>query len=199
MTNRLLSLAVVTAASALVLTACTFSANLTVPASQVATTAEDALEAQIGSRPEIDCGTDSVPLVNGTEVDCVLTDPATGERYEAPVTISNVDGSKFTVNVDVADAPIGGGSTPEPTETSVTIPEDAPTVTGTDLSAVVVRALAPELGYTPVVSCFLDVAIVVGNTTNCTLTDEEGAVSDVLVTITEFDGSNYSINAKVLN
>ena len=88
------------------LTACTASAYLLVSPSEIATTAENALEQQVGSRPAIDCGTDDVTLVNGTKVDCILTDPATGEKFEALVTISGVDGANYSVSVNVGDEAI---------------------------------------------------------------------------------------------
>ncbi len=90
-----------------VLTGCSFSAgvNLTVPATAVADAAAGALEAEIGTRPEMDCGTDQVDLVNDTVVDCELTDPDTGSVFDAPVTIKDVDGTNYTVAVQVADAP----------------------------------------------------------------------------------------------
>ena len=193
MTNRAGSLALV--AVVLALSACTFSGVRTAPAPHVASSAEDVLEQRSGVRPEIDCGTQQVKLVGGTLVDCILTEPATGDRYRAPVIISDVDGSDFEVKVNVAEDPVGSAPTPEPTETAVPIPDDAPITTGIALAELVEQAIAPELDYTPVVSCFLDTAIVVGNTADCILTDGEGDVRDVLVQITEFDGANYSISA----
>lgn len=198
MTNRILSLAVVTVASALMLTACSLSVTPTVSASKVAETAEDALEAEVGMRPEIDCGTEAVKLIDGTTVDCILTDPGSGTEIDALVTLSKVNGTNFTVNVKVADAPNDNGSTPEPSESSAPAP-DAPVVTGEAFAEVVVDALTEELGYTPTVECFLDVAIIEGATTNCTLTDDKGEVHDVLATVDTFDGSTYSITAKLLN
>ncbi|MGV8882178.1 MAG: hypothetical protein ACOH19_08490 [Rhodoglobus sp.] len=198
MTNRIVSLAVVTVASALMLTACSLSVTPTVSASTVAETAEDALEAEVGTRPDIDCGTEAVKLVDGTKVDCILTDPGSGTEIDALVTLSKVDGSNFTVNVKVADAPSDSASEPEPTGSSAPAP-DAPVVTGDAFAKVVVSALTEQLDYTPTVECFLDVAVIEGATTNCTLTDDKGEVHDVLATIETFDGSTYTITAKLLN
>ena len=193
MTNRIGSLAVV--GVVLVLSACTFSGTRTAPAPHVASSAEDVLEERTGVRPEIDCGTQQVKLVGGTLVDCILTEPASGDRYKAPVLISDVDGSDFSVKVNVAEDPVGSTPPPEPTQTALPIPEDAPIATGVVLAELVEQAIASELDYVPIVSCFLDTAIVVGNTADCILTDGEGDVRDVLVEITEFDGANYSISA----
>jgi hypothetical protein len=86
-----------------VLGACSFSANLTVPASTIATDAERAL-AEIGEA-DVDCGDGSVGLVDGEVVECELTDPATGTLYDLTVTLSEVDGTDYHVDVKVADEP----------------------------------------------------------------------------------------------
>ena len=91
----------------LVLGACsvTASANRTVGAEQIADQAEGALEEQIGQRPEIDCGDDQVDLVDGEVVDCELTDPASGDEYDTTVTLSDVDGTEYHIDVQVAEQP----------------------------------------------------------------------------------------------
>lgn len=91
----------------LFLTGCSFSASvgLTESAEKIATLAEDALEKSVGSRPEIDCGTESVILEVGKKVQCELTDPQTGQKYDATVEITKVDGSDYSIDVKVADAP----------------------------------------------------------------------------------------------
>jgi hypothetical protein len=74
----------------------------------------------------------------------------------------------------------------------------APTVPGTDIADLAAQALTPQLGFAPDMSCAdQNVSIVVGNTAACRFTDSSGASHDVTVTITEFDGSNYSIDAEV--
>ena len=103
MKTSLIPLVVLTIAASALLSACTASGYLLISPDQVATAAENALEAQVGSRPDIDCGTDDVKLVNGTKVDCILTDPSTGERFNAPVTISEVAGTDYKVSVQVGD------------------------------------------------------------------------------------------------
>ena len=81
------------------------SASLTVSADQLARTAEDALESEVGARPEIDCGDEQIRLKNGEEADCILTDPTTGTQFDADVTISEVEGTDYVVNVQVAETP----------------------------------------------------------------------------------------------
>jgi len=53
----------------------------------------------------MDCGAETIEIIDGTVVNCVLTDPETGLMYDAPVTISDVDGLDYVVNVDVAAEP----------------------------------------------------------------------------------------------
>lgn len=91
----------------LALSACNVSAsaNLTASPEAIATEAEDAIEEQVGSRPEVDCGDEQVDLVDGTVVECELTDPTTGTVYDMSVTLSDVDGTAFRIAVQVADEP----------------------------------------------------------------------------------------------
>jgi len=101
------SIALVPAAAlvAVALTACSVNANLTVPASKIAQDAEGAL-AEIGEA-DVDCGEESVDLVDGEVVECELTDPASGNVYDTTVTLSEVDGTDYHVDVKVAETPKG--------------------------------------------------------------------------------------------
>ncbi len=101
------ALALVVVATA-ILVGCTQAQTYTADRADIANTAENALEEQVGARPDIDCGEGSIDLVKGTVLDCVLTDPATGDQYESPVTIESVDGANYTIGIQVADAPIAG-------------------------------------------------------------------------------------------
>lgn len=169
----------------------------TVKADDLANTAEKALEAKVGSRPDIDCGKDPIPLKVKSSVTCVLTDPESKLEYDVVITFTKVkpDGH-YTIDFKVADSPNNAPSpTVSPTEGG------APTVTGDDIAALVVQALTPKLGFPPVVSCpDPTVEIVVDNQAYCQFTDDSGS-HDVEVTITTFDPNTgqYSINAKVLN
>ncbi|MGO2521367.1 MAG: DUF4333 domain-containing protein [Microbacterium sp.] len=89
----------------LLLAGCSFSANLTTPAQSVADQAAQALQDQLGTdfAPEMNCGDDDIALVNGTEVDCILTDPSNGFEYDTTVTLSEVDGTNFHIDVQVAE------------------------------------------------------------------------------------------------
>ncbi|MCY7413170.1 MAG: DUF4333 domain-containing protein [Salinibacterium sp.] len=105
MHTRIAQSLILFAAAATLLTGCSVTGTPTADPADVAATAADALEQQVGSRPEMDCGTTTIEIVEGAVVDCVLTDPETGLEYDAPVTISEVDGLDYVVNVQVAAKP----------------------------------------------------------------------------------------------
>jgi hypothetical protein len=176
----------------LALAGCTFTAEAgpTTTAEKVAETAAKALEAKVGTRPDIDCGHADIIVVKGKKITCELTD-ADGLIYDVAVTFTSVKGSVYHIDVKVADT---AKNAPSPT-----IPAgDAPTVPGTDIAALAAQALTKQLGSPPDMSCAdATVSIAVGNTAACSFTDASGATHDVTVTITEFDGSNYTIDAKV--
>ncbi len=101
MTIRLVPILALTIVMGSLLSGCA-SGPLTVTPSAIATLAEDALEKAVGTRPKLDCGTANVPVVVGTVVNCVLTDPATSKTMNTAVTITKVDGSNYSVDVKVA-------------------------------------------------------------------------------------------------
>jgi len=172
---------------ALLLSGCTVnaSASLTVPPSTIEKQATEALEDQLGDSFGIDCGDDDVALIDGTEVECTLTDDETGEQHDTTVTISDVNGTKYHIDVDVAGSP-GGETGDEPLE-----------VDAEAIAAVAAGALAPELGYDPTITCSEGIELVLDNSIRCMITDTSGSAATVLITITEVDGTDYSINAKV--
>jgi hypothetical protein len=194
--SRILTLVVAGAAASLTLTGCqiSFTPQIPeVPASDVATVVEDKLEEQVGSRPEVDCGDDTVQLEVGNKLTCVLTDPASSLEYDVVVTFTEVKGTDYAFDFKVADSP---NNPPEPT-----VDPSAPTVPGEDIAALVVTALAPQMDVPPQVSCpEPEVTIAVDNTTYCSFDDENGT-HDVEVTITSYDpdAGTYTINASVLN
>lgn len=196
MRSRILSLAVGAAATAVLLSGCNFSFTPQIPevaGSDVAVAVEDKLEEQVGARPEVDCGGDTVQLEVGTTLTCLLTDPGTDLEYDVVVTFTKVTGTDYEFDFTVADSP---NNPPEPT-----VDPDTPSVTGDDIAALVVTALTPSLPAPPVVSCpEPTVDIIVENITYCTYEDEDG-VHDVQVTITEYDpvAGTYAINAAVIN
>lgn len=190
------ALAPVALALALALSGCTFTANLTVSADEVANTAENALEAQVGSRPDIDCGADDVALVNGTVVDCVLTDPATSAEYDAVVTISEVDGTKYRVDVTVADSP-RAGSQIEPSDDPVV---DEPTgithkVAADSVARLAANALFNQSPPYYEIDCGGgDLEVSLGAVFDCSATHPDGTVYDATISITDISETDYSIN-----
>ncbi|WP_026929676.1 DUF4333 domain-containing protein [Glycomyces tenuis] len=76
-----------------------------IPAASIAEAAADALEAEVGSRPDIDCGDVDIVPENGRTVYCTLTDPADGAEYETTVTFTGVEGDTWSVDVSVASEP----------------------------------------------------------------------------------------------
>jgi hypothetical protein len=188
----LVGAALTAAALTLALVGCSAHAEVgpTVSGTKLAATAAKALAEKVGSTPDIDCGTDDIIIVKGKKVTCELTD-TDGLIYDTVVTFTSVKGSTYHIDVKVADA---AKNAPTPTVD----PGSSPTVKGTDIAQLAAEALEPSLTFTPDISCADDeVPIAVGNTENCQFTDSTGGVHDVLVTITKFDGSNYSIDAKV--
>lgn len=196
MRYRIFSVAVTAAAATIMLAGCSISLTpqiLEVPASDIAVTVEDKIEAEIGSRPEVDCGTDDVKLEVSASLTCLLTDVGTGLEYDVVVTFTEVTGSDYSFDFAVADSP---NNPPEPT-----VDPQAPTVTGDEIAALVVTALSPSLPAPPDVSCpEQTVDIVVGNTTYCQFDDDDGS-HDVEVIITQYDPVEgiYAISATVLN
>jgi len=199
MRTRLLTPALAIAATSIVLLAgCTGSASLTVSAEAVAKQAAGALEAQIGSLPEMDCGDEQVKLIDGTVVDCILTDPATGSQFDAPVTISGVDGLKYKVNVEVAETPIAGSEGETETDDTAAGPRVLPS----ELATTAAGALEEQYGALPLVTCpgsgLLD--LYVGFTIDCELTETvSGAAGVATIEITAVDGAKYSIDVRVVD
>ena len=198
MRSRKLPLVMAGAATALLLSGCSFSFTpqiLEVEGSDVATVVEDKLEETVGARPEVDCGDDKVQLEVGNTLTCVLTDPASGLEYDVVITFTEVEGTEYAFDFEVADLP---NNPPEPTVD----PDEpgGPTVSGEAIAALVVTALTPELPAPPQVTCEeAQVVIAIDNTTDCSYDDEDGVSHDVLVTITAYDPDTgeYSINAAV--
>lgn len=79
--------------------------GLEIPAEDLATAAADALEAQIGSRPDIDCGELDLTIFVDRQTYCTLIDAATGSEYEVTITVTGIDGEMFNFDVEVADTP----------------------------------------------------------------------------------------------
>jgi hypothetical protein len=78
----------------------------TLSADEVANKSEDALEEQIGLRPEITCPEDLEAKV-GAETRCTLTGGDDPTKYGVTVTVTSVDGDNAQFDVEVDDQPMG--------------------------------------------------------------------------------------------
>ena len=83
------------------LAACSAS---TLAAEDTAEKAEDALEEQIGTRPDISCPDDLEAEV-GAETRCTLTAGEDPTEYGVTVTVTSVDGDTVNFDVEVDEEP----------------------------------------------------------------------------------------------
>ncbi|TFV87136.1 DUF4333 domain-containing protein [Blastococcus sp. CT_GayMR16] len=90
------------------LAACSASvgSTSTLSADEVASSAEDALEEQIGVRPTISCPEDLEAKV-GEEARCTLTGGDDPTEYGVTVRVTSVDGNDATFDVEVDEEPLG--------------------------------------------------------------------------------------------
>lgn len=97
------------AGAALALTGCGASA---LPAEEVASAAEDALEQKVGVRPDISCP-DELAREEGATTRCTLTSGEDGVEYGVTVTVTSADGDGLfdrrdtSIGVTVDDEPQG--------------------------------------------------------------------------------------------
>lgn len=195
--SRLALLAAAAGLLATALTGCTFSASATASPEEIATLAEDALEAEIGQRPEIDCGEDSISLEEGSVVPCLLTDPATGSEFDADVTLSKVDGTNVTVSVQVADTP-NNAPAPDPSESPATDAGGTLTLTAEEIGVTAARALT-DAGVLPSPSVLCPGGaheVSNGYSLECTAI-QGGDQYAATVTVSEIEGSSYSVNVVI--
>jgi hypothetical protein len=99
--SSLLTVVVLTGA----LAGCTASANRTVSSSKFATSVADALEEQVGTRPDVDCGDDAIDVVDGEEVHCDVNTPGYDVVYDSVSVVNTDDGENYTVSVTVDSEP----------------------------------------------------------------------------------------------
>ena len=141
--------------------------------------------------------------MDGTEVDCLLTDPASGSEFDMTATLSDIKGTKYTLNVQVADAPNNAAT--EGTETAAETESagaESPAnleVPNSQLANLAAGALEGELGYLPTITC-ADGALPlkVDQYIQCAITGQDGNTGSVRITITAVEGTNFDINAEVL-
>lgn len=184
---------IVLLSAAVALSGCTASVNLTIAADDVATLGAKALSEQWNAEATMDCGTKSVPSKEGTTVDCVAFNPNSGLDYPAVVTLSKIDGSKYSVSVETGPAKV-----PE-SDGEKTASTDTPTVPGESLAKLAGGALAKELGYQPEMDCGTEpIAIYLGAKIECVATGDDGLDYRANILVTEVSATNYNIDVDML-
>ncbi|MEU6249478.1 hypothetical protein [Glycomyces sp. NPDC047010] len=83
------------------------SQSLAIEASRLAAASEDALEAQLGYRPEIDCGEVNIMIYVDRQTYCSLIDTADGAEYQVTITVTSIEGQEFNFDIAVDDVPQG--------------------------------------------------------------------------------------------
>lgn len=196
-TSRLALIAATAGLLATALTGCTFSASATASPDEIASLAEDALEAEIGQRPEIDCGEDSIPLKQDSVVPCLLTDPSTGSEFDADVTLSKVDGTNVTVSVQVADTP-NNAPEGEPTEAPSTGTDGTLALTAEEIGVTAAKALTDAgILASPSVLCPGGThEVTTGYSLECTAI-QGGDQYAATVTVSDVQGTSYSVNVVI--
>jgi hypothetical protein len=192
--NRRIPLALLALPIAGLLAGCSVSVSRTIPAENVAEAAAGALETEYDIVVEsMDCGDDAVALVEGTEVACTVT--VAGESADATVTIGDIDGDTYHVDVDVPQAPWLAGSDPGAGS------GDSLTVYTYQLADAAADALEPTYGARPTIICPGDtIDISVGTTIECDLTEAtSGARGVATITITELEGTEYKLTVEVVD
>lgn len=192
MRSRSLAAVPVAALTLAVLAGCVFSPGVstapTVPPEDIETLAADELEATVGIRPTIDCGDDEIPVKVNTSVTCLLVDPSAGLEYDTVITFTEVTGTDYVVDIQVADVP---NNPPQPSaEPGASEPIEK-------IEALAIQALRNVLDFVPVVECAGDsLEIVVGATVDCTYDSPDGPV-DAVVTVTSFDATTGTYSIRV--
>ena len=80
--------------------------STTLTADAIATGAEDALEEQVGIRPDVTCPED-IDAEVGAETRCTLTAGDDPTEYGVTVTVTSVEGERANFDVEVDDEPAG--------------------------------------------------------------------------------------------
>jgi hypothetical protein len=155
-------------------------APTTINAADLAIVAEDVIAGQ-GFTVDVDCGTEEVPFVEGTSLECTAFDEVSETSGAYTVTIRSIVGAEYELQV------IGSESEPTPQPDAVFESIDA-------FNQLTAEAIAGTLGETPVVDCgTFDIEVFVGNEIRCGYT-ASSASGTVISTITSFDGSFYEIS-----
>jgi len=132
----------------------------------------------------IDCGVRKVPVVAGGTARCRLTE--VDEVYAVTVRFSKVTGTSYAFDASVAKKP----------ESTLKRPGS---VRGEAVAQLAAQALAPRIGFTPQLACAdRQVPLTVGFVERCTF-PAEGGTHVAEVTVSRWDGTDYSVTAKVVS
>ncbi len=134
-----------------------------------------------GFTVDIDCGTDDVPFVVGTSLECDAFDEVSETSGAYTLTISSIEGTDYVLDV------VGSERTP------TTQPEPA-LESAEAFASLTAEAITDSLGEAPVVDCgTADIEIFTGQEVRCSYTTSS-ASGFVISTVASFDGSFYEIS-----
>ncbi len=211
MITRVSSAAALAVASVFILAGCSFSVGgpTTVSSDDIADLAEEALEDEFDDTSwKVNCDDDDeeveVDLEEDETIDCLATDKDTDLEYDAEVTITDVKGDEYEIEVELADEANNADDVEDNSDddNGSNSSGDAFFVSGDDLAALAVEALSPVIGYEPTdMECLADeTEIFVDNYDYCYFTGEDGEFYTVDVTIDTFDEETgeYTIWAEII-
>lgn len=152
----------------------------TINADKLAVVAEGVILQQ-GFTVTVDCGTEDVPFVVGTTLECEAVDQETQTSGAYTVTIRAIEGADYEIQV------LGADSEPSPQPEPIFESVEA-------FNQLTAEALAASLGETPVVDCGpFDIELFAGNEVVCGYSTST-VDGTVISTVTSFDGSSYEIS-----
>lgn len=211
MITRVSSAAALAVASVFILAGCSFSVGgpTTVSSDDIADLAEEALEDEFDdSSWKVNCDDDDeeveVKLEEDESIDCLATDKDTDLEYDAEVTITDVTGDRYEIEVELADEANNADEVEDNADDEDNDSNgDTYYVSAEDLADLAVTALGPEIGFEPTdMQCETEeTEIYVGNYDYCYFTDpSDGTEYTVDVTIDSFDEETgaYTIWAQIL-
>ena len=110
MISRFVPLASIAVLSLAFLSGCSFlgSSAATVDSGDVANAAEDWLKDDEDVKYSVECEDEELTLAEDESIDCIATDRDTDLEYDVEITIAEVDGEDFKVDVNRDEDAIGG-------------------------------------------------------------------------------------------
>ena len=202
MKTRTLPLLAIAALSAGMLTGCSlpFGGPSLIGTDEIADLAEEALEDEYDARFKVDdCEDEEIEFAEGEKVDCLATDRDADLEYDVAIEIVEVKGTKYEVEVELADEP---NNADEEGDDGGDSDGDSLFVTSDELAETTVTALEDVIDYTATdMMCETDeLELYVGNYDYCYFTGPDDEIYVVEVEITDVDESSgeYEISAEVI-